>query len=582
MHEKIVLGQKLIITGKWEKLRQQIIVSETEWPQQEPFQRDTLKAVYPLVYSITQKWLRKMIKQSLTQYGTMIEENLPGELLEKYHFVSRRQAIEMIHLPNDAGEIAQARDRLIYEEMFFFQLKVLAFRALSRSKAEGVAHPLDKPGLRAFVRALPFRLTQSQKMAIADIIHDLEQPYGMNRLLQGDVGSGKTIVAAAALFAVVRAGSQGALMAPTEILAEQHYQTLLRLFADEPIRIGLLTGSIADYQRKQINESLYAGQIDIVVGTHTLIQDDLLFHRLGLVIIDEQHRFGVQQRSVLRRKGFRPDVLTMTATPIPRTLAITAYGDMDVSTLHELPKGRKPIRTYEVKHSMLERVLSFIGREVHAGRQAYLICPLIAESETLDAQNATDLYMHIQQLFPDLHIGLLHGKLPASEKDQVMRDFIANRIEVLVSTTVIEVGVDVPNATLMIIYDADRFGLSQLHQLRGRVGRGEHASYCILVAEPKNETGRERLKVMTETHDGFEIARRDLELRGPGDYFGTKQSGMPEFRLADLLIHFDILEKSRDDVAALLARRDFWTASACLPLHEYLRREQIFTKELLD
>lgn len=308
----------------------------------------------------------------------------------------------------------------------------------------------------------------------------------------------------------------------------------------------------------------------------------MFFRRLGLVVTDEQHRFGVNQRSILRRKGMTPDVLTMTATPIPRTLAITAFGDMDVSTLRELPKGRKPIKTYAVKPDMLERVLGFIDREAKAGRQAYVICPLIEESEKLDVQNAIDVHAQLTHHFPKLRVGLLHGRMSASEKEETMASFGENRLQVLVSTTVIEVGVDVPNATLMVVYDADRFGLSQLHQLRGRVGRGEHQSYCVLLADPKTEVGKERMRAMAESNDGFEIARRDLELRGPGDFFGTKQSGVPEFRIADMMADFEILELARDDTAELVARSEFWTAVEYLPLRQYLQREQVLSGELLD
>lgn len=324
------------------------------------------------------------------------------------------------------------------------------------------------------------------------------------------------------------------------------------------------------------------GLTDIIVGTHALIQEDVFFRNLGLVVTDEQHRFGVQQRSILRRKGLNPDVLTMTATPIPRTLAITAFGDMDVSTLRELPKGRKPVKTYAVGHDMLERVLGFIRREVAAGRQAYVICPLIEESEKLDVQNAIDVHAQLQYAFPEYKVGLLHGRMTPGEKDEVMREFSAGRVQVLVSTTVIEVGVDVPNATLMVVYDADRFGLSQLHQLRGRVGRGEHQSYCVLIADPKNEVGKERMKVMTQTNDGFEIARRDLELRGPGDFFGTKQSGVPDFRVADMVIDFEIMEQARDDAAEMVRRPDFWTGAGYASLREYLQRERIFDNDLMD
>ncbi|CAK4814494.1 unnamed protein product [Aphanomyces euteiches] len=520
--------------------------------------------------------------QAFQQFGEMIEENLPQDLKVKHDFLPRKQAIYHIHHPADITEGKRARERIVYEEFFFFQLKIQAYRALSRSKAEGSAFAVDLPAVRAFVRALPFVLTDSQKNVIAEIMHDLQQPFSMNRLLQGDVGSGKTIVAAAALFAVIRTGAQGALMVPTEILAEQHYRSLTRLFEPYGINVGLLTGSLTEKIRRGIISSLQTGDLHIIIGTHALIQEDVYFQNLGLVVIDEQHRFGVQQRSILRRKGLQPDVLTMTATPIPRTLAITAYGDMDVSSLRELPKGRKPIRTYAVNHNMLERVLGFISREVLAGRQAYLICPLIEESEKVDVQNALDLHAQLTHHFPNFRVGLLHGRLPVAEKDHVMREFSDNKIQVLVSTTVIEVGVDVPNATIMVIYDAQRFGLSQLHQLRGRVGRGEHASYCILIAEAKNEVSKERLKVMTETNDGFEIARRDLELRGPGDYFGTKQSGLPEFRLADLVSDFEVLEMARDDVASLLMRADFWTGLEYLSFRQFLQREQIFGEGLID
>src|SRR5690606_32323297 len=318
--------------------------------------------------------------------------------------------------------------------------------------------------------------------------------------------------------------------------------SLRQMFEPFGIQVELLVGSMTERQRRDVLAALQMGMIDVLVGTHALIQEDVYFRRLGLVITDEQHRFGVNQRSILRRKGMDPDVLTMTATPIPRTLAITAFGDMDVSTLKELPKGRKPVRTYWVKHDMLPRIITFMGKEMAAGRQCYVICPLIEESEKLDVQNAIDLHVQLQQAYPGFRVGLLHGRMSAAEKDEEMRKFKDAESHLLVSTTVVEVGVDVPNATVMVIYDAERFGLSQLHQLRGRVGRGEHQSHCILIADPKSDVGRERMRVMTETNDGFEVARRDLELRGPGDFFGTKQSGLPEFRFADMMNDFDILE----------------------------------------
>jgi ATP-dependent DNA helicase RecG len=436
--------------------------------------------------------------------------------------------------------------------------------------------------IRGFVGALPFSLTDSQKQVINEILHDMKQPYAMNRLLQGDVGAGKTVVAAVGLYATVRAGHQGALMVPTEILADQHVRSLGKLFEPYGIQVGLLTGSLTERKRRDLIASLQMGLLDIVVGTHALIQEDVFFRSLGLVVTDEQHRFGVNQRSILRRKGMNPDVLTMTATPIPRTLAITVFGDLDVSTLRERPKGRKPIKTYSVKHQMMDRVLGFIRKEAEQGRQTFFICPLIEESEKLDVQNAIDLHMQLTQALPDLSIGLLHGRMPAAEKEATMGKFAAGETNVLVSTTVIEVGVDVPNATLMIVMDADRFGLSQLHQLRGRVGRGEHQSFCILIADPKSENGQERMKAMTDTDDGFEISRRDLEIRGPGEFFGTKQSGMPEFRLANLVNDFEVLEQARDDAAELTSKEQFWSSPIYSELRDNLARDANSSGEPLD
>ncbi|MEO3947522.1 ATP-dependent DNA helicase RecG [Gorillibacterium sp. CAU 1737] len=582
LKDKLRPGTEIVLTGKWDSRRLQLTVSESEFPGKADGRTGTLQPVYSVGGSITLSWLRRMIGQALKQFGAMIEENLPKELCTQYDFMARRQAIALLHQPGSLEEGARARKRIVYEEFFFFQLKMQAYRALTRKRADGIAHPVDLPAVRAFVKTLPFRLTDSQLKVIAEILEDLQAPACMNRLLQGDVGSGKTVVAAVALYAVVKAGGQGALMVPTEILAEQHRRSLAKLFEPYGIQVSLLTGSLTARERRETLASLQMGMTDIVVGTHALIQDDIFFRNLGLVVTDEQHRFGVNQRAVLRRKGMNPDILSMTATPIPRTLAITAFGDLDVSTLQELPKGRLPIDTYSVGHHMLERIMAFIAKEVDKGRQAYIICPLIEESEKLDVQNALDLHAELTHSFPRLKVGLLHGRMVPAEKDAVMADFAENRVQVLVSTTVIEVGVDVPNATVMVIYDADRFGLSQLHQLRGRVGRGEHQSYCILIAEPKSETGKERLRAMTETNDGFEIARKDLELRGPGDFFGTKQSGLPEFKVADLMADFEVLENARDDAAALVSRSDFWTGADYLELRRFLEREGILGGEWLD
>ncbi|MGQ3477624.1 ATP-dependent DNA helicase RecG [Paenibacillus sp. TY11] len=582
MKEQLTSGREIVVTGKWDLKRMQMTVADSEFPDKGVARSGTLQPVYSIGGKITQSWMRKTMNQTLQQFGEMIPEILPELLVRKYSMMPRKQAIAGIHQPQDNREGQEARRRMVYEELFLFQLKMQAFRALNRGRADGVVHTVDNATIREFVRALPFELTDAQKKVELEILHDLRSPYCMNRLLQGDVGSGKTVVAAIGLFATVRSGFQGALMVPTEILAEQHMRSLHKLFEPFGISVGLLTGSTTGKKRKELLAALQMGLLDIVVGTHALIQEDVYFRQLGLVVTDEQHRFGVNQRSVLRRKGYNPDVLTMTATPIPRTLAITAFGDMDVSTLSERPKGRIPISTYWVKHDLMDRVLGFISREVDQGRQAYLICPLIEESEKLDVQNAIDLHIQMQQAFPHYRVGLLHGRMTPAEKEEVMRSFYANEVQLLVSTTVVEVGVDVPNATLMIIMDADRFGLSQLHQLRGRVGRGAHASYCVLIADPKSEVGQERMKVMTDTDDGFEVARRDLDLRGPGDFFGTKQSGLPEFRLADMVADFEVLEKAREDATDLIKDSSFWTSPQYEALRGYLQKEQIFQGDLID
>ncbi|MCM3040313.1 ATP-dependent DNA helicase RecG [Paenibacillus motobuensis] len=582
LRDQLVAGREIILTGKWDLKRNQLTVSDSEFPDKGVQRSGTVQPVYSIGGKITQSWMRKTIQQAMQQYGELIPEILPERLLEQYDLMSRKRAIQRIHLPQDQAEGQLARRRMVYEELFLFQLKLQAYRAINHERMDGVAHIVENSIIREFVRSLPFELTDAQKQVELEILRDMRSPYCMNRLLQGDVGSGKTVIAAIALFAAVKSGHQGAFMVPTEILAEQHARSLAKMFEPFGISVGLLTGSVTGRKRKDLLASLQMGLTDVIIGTHALIQEDVFFRSLSLVVTDEQHRFGVNQRSVLRRKGFNPDVLTMTATPIPRTLAITAFGDMDVSTLSERPKGRKPISTYWVKHDMMDRVLGFISREISQGRQAYLITPLIEESEKLDVQNAIDLYVSMQQAFPDFRVGLLHGRMTPGEKDEVMRAFYANEVQLLVSTTVVEVGVDVPNATLMIIMDADRFGLSQLHQLRGRVGRGEHASYCVLIADPKTEVGQERMKVLTDTDDGFEVARRDLELRGPGDFFGTKQSGVPEFRIADMVSDFAVLEAARDDAARLVADASFWTSPEFEPLRGYLQREQVLQGEVID
>lgn len=584
LKERLRRGTTLYISGKYDPSKMQITVSETSFSDTREHQIGALQPVYSVTGAISVKWLRKVMTDALQQFGAAIDEILPYELVERYRLMSRREAISAIHFPENEQSAAQAKRRLIYEELFLFQLKLQVYKALNKKDPDGVAQPISLEKVRQFVRNLPFALTDAQKRVIKEILDDMQSPVAMNRLLQGDVGSGKTIVAAIALYATVTAGFQGTLMVPTEILAEQHYQTLKALLEPYQVQVALLSGSSTQKQRRELLGQLQLGLLDVLVGTHALIQEDVHFHNLGLVITDEQHRFGVNQRRILREKGRNPDVLFMTATPIPRTLAITAFGDMEVSTIDELPSGRKPVETYWTTPAMWNQVLQFIERELKKGRQAYVICPLIEESEKLDLQNAVDLHMQLAEAFPKYSVGLMHGKLSNNEKEEVMKQFIHGKIHLLVSTTVVEVGVNVPNATLMVIYDAERFGLAQLHQLRGRVGRGAEQSYCILVADPKSESGKERMRVMTETNDGFEISSKDLEIRGPGDFFGTKQSGMPDFKLADVTTakDFKILEIARQDAERLTESEEFWKEPRFQPLRQYLRKSNVLEGKILD
>ncbi|KIL12430.1 MAG: ATP-dependent DNA helicase RecG [Bacillota bacterium] len=558
LKRSLVLGDTVSITGKWDKNRQSIMVQEFKKGTHE--QDGSIEPVYSVKENVTVKMMRRFVKQALTLYVDKAEDPLPKQLVSTYKLMSYQEALKTIHLPETRDSLKQARRRFVYEEFLIFQLKMQAIRKKEREKTSGIQHPFSKDAVFEFVHSLPFPLTKAQSRVLDEIMSDMASPYRMNRLLQGDVGSGKTAVAAIALYAAHLSGYQGALMVPTEILAEQHADSLYQLFEKWGLNIALLTSSVKGKRRRELLERLKEGEIDILVGTHALIQDEVEFQQLGLVITDEQHRFGVEQRKKLRSKGQDPDVLFMTATPIPRTLAITVFGEMDVSVIDELPAGRKQIETYWVKHDMLERILAFVDKELKKGRQAYIICPLIEESDKLDVQNAIDVHSMLTEAYRGKwSIGLMHGKLASDEKDQVMRDFTANEVQILVSTTVVEVGVNVPNATIMVIYDADRFGLSQLHQLRGRVGRGEHQSFCVLMADPKSETGKERMRIMSETTDGFELSEKDLELRGPGDFFGKKQSGMPEFKVADMVHDYRALETARKDAAELVQSDAFWT-----------------------
>lgn len=581
LKQKITVGETITVTGKWDQHRQTITASQMSLG--EHAQSQDFEPVYAVKGKMTVKTIRRLIKQAFSQFGHEIDEILPAELLQKYRLLNRRDALRIMHLPSGSDEMKQARRRFVYEEFLLFQLKMQSLRKLEREQSPGISFSYELDKLKQFIGGLPFPLTGAQKRVVNEILGDMKSPYRMNRLLQGDVGSGKTVVAAIALYAAKTAGYQGALMVPTEILAEQHSQSLTQLLEPFGVKAALLTSSVKGKRRREMLEQLKQGDIDVLIGTHALIQDEVDFQRLGLVITDEQHRFGVEQRRVLREKGENPDVLFMTATPIPRTLAITVFGEMDVSVIDEMPAGRKTIETYWAKHEMLERVLAFMEKELAKGRQAYVICPLIEESDKLDVQNAIDVHSTLSFYFKDrFQVGLMHGRLHSDEKDQVMKSFSENEVQVLVSTTVVEVGVNVPNATVMLIYDAERFGLSQLHQLRGRVGRGSDQSYCILLADPKSEVGKERMKIMSETNDGFVLSEKDLELRGPGDFFGKKQSGLPEFKVADMVHDYRALETARNDASLLVQSGAFWQSEKYRSLREYLAESGALANEKLD
>lgn len=569
---KLTPGQTITVHGKWDAHRLQVIVDRVFLsPEEQKKQVGRLEPVYSVNASVTVSGLRKTIMQAFRQFGGEIEEILPQSLLTRYKLMGRGQAMMLLHFPKGWEEGRQARRRMAYEELFLYELKLMWRRRFEKKETPGIAHSIDRRRLDAFVAALPFPLTGAQQRVVDEILQDMAASERMIRLLQGDVGSGKTVVAAIALYANHLSGYQGALMVPTEILAEQHLQSLQKLLEPQGLRVIGLTGGMKAKERREAMGQLQMGLADVVVGTHALIQEAVVYRKLGLVITDEQHRFGVKQRGLLRQKGQNPDVLYMTATPIPRTMAITAYGEMDVSTIDELPAGRLPVETHWVKQDVWPRVIQFIQKQCQQKRQAYVICPLIEESEKVDLQNAQSVFEEIAQVLAPIRVGLLHGKMAAAEKDEVMRSFAANEVQVLVSTTVVEVGVNVPNATVMVVYDADRFGLAQLHQLRGRVGRGGGASTCILVANPSSETGVERMRVMTETTDGFEIARRDLELRGPGDFFGIRQSGAPEFKVADLVEDGKVLEVARADAMQLVNSDGWWKREEYVPLRRWLQ-----------
>ena len=498
--------------------------------------------IYPLTAGLSNAAMLKAVKQALEICDTP-PEIIPGEVRRQYGILDAERAYYAIHEPSSMAEAELAKKRLIFEEFFVFSAGLSLMRA---SRASKKAVPYENLDLAAFHGGLPFRLTGAQNRAVTDIMADFRKGAPMNRLVQGDVGSGKTMVAAAAAYAAAKNGKQCALMAPTEILAEQHYQSFCKLFEPMGIRVALLTGSMKTKEKREVRDAIQAGAVDLVVGTHALITDATVFRDLGLVITDEQHRFGVGQRAKLSAKGNDPHLLVMSATPIPRTLALLMYGDLDVSILDELPPGREPVDTFLVNESYRARINAFIRKQVAEGHQCFVVCPAVEENEDLGIKAATVWAETLQQtVFPDLRIALLHGQMKGAEKETAMASFARGEADVMVATTVIEVGVDVPNATLMVIEDADRFGLSQLHQLRGRVGRGKAKSFCILTSHNKNAETLQRLKALCKTTDGFKIAEEDLKLRGPGDFFGSRQSGLPTFRVANLSYDLQTLQAAQ-------------------------------------
>ena len=570
--QRVILYGKLELTSHGLQLQNpqyEIIKSDEPGDERHPGDAaddDTLHTgrivpIYEKTGNLTTKMQRVLVHHALAQLPPAISDPLPLDLRERQKLIDRRSALSDVHFPPEGSSLealnrfrSPAHRRLIFEEFFLFQLGLVVRKRRSESEHKPRSVVITEATRDAARRVLPFKLTGDQYKVLGEIVRDMQRPQPMNRLLQGDVGSGKTIVALMAALVAMENGFQVAFMAPTEILAEQHFITIRRLLESSRFRMTLVTGATTAKKRREILAELAGGSIHLVVGTHALVEDPVEFKELGFVIIDEQHRFGVMQRAALRAKGLHPDVLVMTATPIPRTLALTAYGDLDVSVMREMPPGRHPIRTIAKPESRRDEIYEFIRQQLDAGRQAYVIYPLVEESAKVDLRAATEMADHLaQDIFPAYRVALLHGRMKQDDKERVMHAFARGEVHILVSTTVVEVGVDVPNASVMLVEHAERFGLSQLHQLRGRVGRGPHQSFCMLLYQaPLTEPGRERLKALTDTTDGFVIAERDLALRGPGDFFGTRQSGMPTLRVGDLLRDHELMEEARREAVVTL------------------------------
>lgn len=549
LKSKIEVGKEVAVYGKYSVTKQSL----TSFKFVAAKENDSgMAPIYSVNKNIHQKTLQKLIDLAIDEYLDELVDIVPAEIRKKYRLMSDQEIVKNMHHPNN-GQIAElAKRSAIFREFFIFQMQLALLSNTNSNNTHGIAKKYDLTEIAKLTNSLPFELSDDQKHVVNEIFADIHSDFQMQRLLQGDVGSGKTIVAVYAIYAAITAGFQATLMVPTEILATQHFKKIDELLRPLGVRVALLTGTTKSLEKREIYQELQDGTINVVIGTHALIQDNVIFKNLGLVIIDEQHRFGVGQRKSLINKGLAPDVLAMTATPIPRTLALTVYGEMTVSEIRHLPKGRKPIISTWKTSNQMDEVYNQMKQQLNAGFQVYIVTPLIKESENLDLRNAEEIFAKIKHDFPKQNVVLLHGQMSGAQKDEIMTDFSAGKINILVATSVIEVGVDVPNANMMVIYNADRFGLSQLHQLRGRIGRGQTQSYCVFLADPKTESGKARMKIIASTTNGFKLAEEDLKMRGEGDLFGKAQSGLPEFQVGNVVNNYNTLVVAREVAKSLV------------------------------